>query len=664
MSRGIELCNVRYEGNDELTIYITVFVPNNQRNYFFNKIEQYLEEDTKKGNPKNKALIEGIEDIRKTIVESFWIDDKELIPSEYTKEWCEVWIRKYTDAEEKFTQILEKMEIKCKKDSLSFPERIIKLIYVSRQDLNDLIRYSDAITEYRKAKITNDLPSETADFLLTLSPAEQSEWVDDFVSQRLSIENESNISICLLDTGVNNGHPLIAPLLSDNDRQAVVLDWGVDDHGNHGTRMSGLLGYGDLQKHLESKDSVIIKHCIESVKILPPDDDNDEELWGYITQQAINKAEIENANRKRIVCMAVSGTYKGYKTPFGSELNKGYPTSWSATIDQITSGANDDERKLMIVAAGNSADYDNDAIYPDLNLKNLVHDPGQSWNALTVGATTNLQNITDLTLSSYEPMAKDGELSPFTTTSMNWDNKWPNKPDVVFEGGNLAVIKNNGFVDIVECNDLSLISTHYKPLVSSLSHFTATSAATAQAANFAACLQAEYPDYWPETIRALMVHSARWSDGVKSQIINKDGKKELRKILRSCGYGQPNLEQALYCAQNSLTLIAEQKIQPFEKIGNEPKTKDMHLYELPWPKKILEDLGEVIVEMQITLSYFIEPSPGGVGWKDQYTYASHGLRFDLNAPEEDKANFRKRINSIVREEANKVYDRYSTQTTG
>ena len=89
-----------------------------------------------------------------------------------------------------------------------------------------------------------------------------------------------------------------------------------------------------------------------------------------------------------------------------------------------------------------------------------MHDPAQSWNALTVGAITSLQEITDPTLNSYNPMANKDQLSPFTTTSIAWDNKWPAKPDVVFEGGNLA-IDGSGFV--TECNDLSLISTFYKP---------------------------------------------------------------------------------------------------------------------------------------------------------------------------------------------------------
>ena len=642
LSKGIRLCNVRQEESQtsddkkEITSYITTFVPNEQKQVFFDKIEEYLTEETKGGNPKNKRLIEGIEELRKALeVESFWTDEKELIPDDHTQEWCEIWLRdedEDEDAERKFNGVLDKLEIKSKPGSIKFPERIVKLILASGQNLSDLTKHSDNIAEYRKAK-------STADFLLSETPAEQSEWVEN-LNERITIDNTSNVAICLLDTGVNNGHPLITPILSNNDRQAVKPKWGVEDHNKHGTLMSGILGYGNLQEHLESSDKVTIKHCLESVKILPPNDRNPVDIWGDITKQGISKAEIQGGKRKRIICMPVAA---------GDTRDRGRPSSWSAAIDQVTSGAEDGERRLMIVAAGNS-DMDNWCNYPDANLTDSVHDPAQSWNALAVGAITNLQNITDPSLKSYAPLAKAGELSPFTTTSITWDDKWPFKPDVVFEGGNLGM-DNSNFP--TECDDLSLVSTFYEPTENLLCSFNMTSAAAAQAANFAARIQSEYPDYWPETTRALMVHSARWPDAVKSQITNNKNKNktkaELKRILQSCGYGKPNLEQALHCARNSLTLIIEEEIQPFEKDVNSYKTKDMHLYDFPWPKDILEGLGEAEVEMRITLSYFVEPGPGEIGWKDRYRYASHALRFDLNSPTEDKATFMKRINKNSRE---------------
>lgn len=54
--------------------------------------------------------------------------------------------------------------------------------------------------------------------------------------------------------------------------------------------------------------------------------------------------------------------------------------------------------------------------------------------------------------------------------------------------------------------------------------------------------------------------------------------------------------------------------------------------------------------LHVTLSYFIEPGPEQIGWKDKYRYASHGLRFDVNKPGESRDEFEKRINVSVRDE--------------
>jgi len=77
----------------------------------------------------------------------------------------------------------------------------------------------------------------------------------------------------------------------------------------------------------------------------------------------------------------------------------------------------------------------------------------------------------------------------------------------------------------------------------------------------------------------------------------------------------------------------------------------MHLHDLPWPREELLNLPfDTDVEMRITLSYFIEPGAGEIGWKDRYRYPSHGLRFHLNSPEESKKDFINRINKATRDE--------------
>ena len=85
---------------------------------------------------------------------------------------------------------------------------------------------------------------------------------------------------------------------------------------------------------------------------------------------------------------------------------------------------------------------------------------------------------------------------------------------------------------------------------------------------------------------------------------------------------------------NSVNMIIQDELQPFTKKENVYKMNEMNIHALPWPKNILEALGSTEAELKVTLSYFIEPGPGEIGWKDKYRYQSCGLRFDvINADE-------------------------------
>ncbi len=373
---------------------------------------------------------------------------------------------------------------------------------------------------------------------------------------------------------------MIEPVLNSEDCQSVDAEWGNHDHDKHGTLMAGISAYGNLQEILSHNEIIRLRHFLESVKILPPTGNTEPELWGYVTAQGVYRAEIKSPDNKRIICMATTSE---------DSRDEGRPSSWSAELDQICSGAEDDTQRLFIISAGNVA-MQNWENYLNVSLTDSIHDPAQSWNALTVGAYTQLNQITDPSLSEYKPMAPYNGLSPFSTHSSTWNDKWPIKPEIVMEGGNLAK-DASGF--ITECDDLSILSTFYDPQQAHFYPFGMTSAATARAAWFAAQIQTEYPEYWAETIRGLMIHSAEWTDTMKTQFPTREGRKNsYRQLLKNCGYGVPNLERALYCASNSLTLVAQSGLQPFYKddAGGRPKTKDMHMYELPWPKDVLQSL--------------------------------------------------------------------------
>lgn len=632
---GIRLLNVRRQGEQGAEQSLaTVYIPNDKRSYFLNKIKNYAEEDNpRSGKPKNANLVDRISDIHLSILESFWQDDLSDIPGDDAQP-VEVWLSSDQDnIVTKFNDLLSESKIPKTSGTLKFPERSVEVIIANRNNLHKLIEDSDDIAEFRTV-------SPVASFFIEMKNEEQIAWVN-YILEHTKTNETSDIAICILDSGVNNGHLLIRPILHDSDLHTVDVNWGVEDVEGHGTLMAGTAAYGDLLGILNNTGSINDVHRLESAKIVPPpSESNPRELWGYIMSQGLSRAEIQAPERKRITCMAITST---------DDRKRGRPSSWSAMVDSLTSGYLDEKRRLMIISAGNVNDPDDWRNYYTSNLTNEVHDPAQSWNALAVGAYTTKVQIVDLTLGNYVPLAPLGGLSPYSTTSTTWPlRKWPIKPDIVLEGGNVASGPNG---TLFQADEMQLLSTYHDPQTAQFAPFNATSAAAALAAWMAATIQTKYPEAWPETVRALLIHSAEWTDQLKKQFIPAaPSKADYARLLRICGYGVPNLDEALYNASNSLTLISQAEIQPYDKRDNRPVTREMHLYRLPWPSSVLSSLGEIMVNMRVTLSYFIEPGPGEIGWNSRYRYASYGLRFEVNSPSESETEFIQRINVQARED--------------
>ncbi len=644
MRQNIRLLNVRTEKNEQgsSVCKATVYIPEGKQSKFLKKINDYALEDTKSGKPKNKDLVNSIEDVELAIIESLWTDKKELIPNQ-TPRWCEVWLRIEEDNDydtqiANFHQLIQDKNIGYKGKALHFPERAVFLINANNDILKELINSSDQLAEFR-------LGQEATGFWSEESNVGQTEWVENLLS-RLEIE-DSNVKVCVLDSGVNNGHQLISPILEDNDCLTLSPDWGTDDvsqiagSNGHGTMMCGIVGYGDLQEALESNEQIVLTHKLCSVKILPRTGENEPENWGDYTEQAVYRAETQNSNHNLLFCMAVTSK---------DGVDRGKPSAWSGMIDAIAFGESD-KKRLFIISGGNIRNDDTWKEYPDANKLESIQNPAQSWNALSIGAYTEKIFVDD-DVEDYYPIASAKEISPYNSSSYNWQNKWPIKPEVVFEGGNILRKDNNGeFEDFWQHQDLEILTTSKNVQLKQFETFNATSSASAKASWLAAKVAQKYPSLWAESIRGVIVHSASWTDELISQFnIDLGRKKSVLELLRICGYGVPNIDKALNSYENGLTLIAQETIQPFIKENSKYQTNDMHLFDFPWPKEELLALGDTPVKLKITLSYFIEPGPGRIGWKDKYRYQSFGLRFDVNKEGETEDEFKQRINKAVRDE--------------
>ena len=194
---------------------------------------------------------------------------------------------------------------------------------------------------------------------------------------------------------------------------------------------------------------------------------------------------------------------------------------------------------------------------------------------------------------------------------------------MVADGGNVAASPDRTGVDTPP--NLALLTTRLQR--SGEGFFTTTrdtSAAAAQVAAIAADIHAAYRGFRPETVRALIVHSARWTEAMRNRVYAESNKTRLVSLLRRYGMGVPDPARALRSAADALTLIAEARIHPYEReVGSAGKVREMNLHRLPWPIQELESLGEAMVRLRVTLSYFIEPNPSSRGWTGRYVYPSH-----------------------------------------
>ncbi|HTT82626.1 MAG TPA: S8 family peptidase [Rhizomicrobium sp.] len=626
---------------------IALYVPKRSRPVLEEIIDDYLHgELTDAGNPPNKTKVESIEAIRIARLETFWTDDPAALPEgAQARIWWALWCHK--DREAEIEDICARLRVRAAAEDrrLYFPEVTVVPVLATRATVELMLFATGAIAELRRA-------SDNPVFFVDEVRGEQQEWVED-LAERVVWPGRDAPAVCLLDTGVNRAHALIEPALATDDLHALHEDWGTDDHHDmgHGTSMAGMALHGDLAAALADQSERTLRHRLESVKVLPPDGfgRSEPKSYGVLTQAAIVMPEIEAPDRARVYCMAVTN----------QNVSGSTASAWSAAIDQAAAGRmiadeqeedgeGEDElgdasgpKRLIVLSAGNiPSEIDFARVQPQDNYP--IEDPAQAWNALTVGGYTDLIDVRDQGYERWTPAAGAGELSPHSRTSVTWSQGIaPIKPELVMEAGNRAV--NPRRTEILTLTSLSLLScgkdADGEPLVA----FDATSAAAAQAAKMAAELRAAHPDYWPETIRAMMIHSAEWTEPMLQSLTETNSKRARYELVRRFGYGVPQFDRAAASATNHLALLVQNEIQPF-KVDGSRKFNNCHYYALPIPRRMIEELENEPLEMKITLSYFVEPNPGLAANVSPQRYQSHGLRFDHQRRNESVARFKQRVN--------------------
>jgi hypothetical protein len=442
---------------------------------------------------------------------------------------------------------------------------------------------------------------------------------DGFQIPEVEVPDNDLTTVALLDTGVAEQHPLIEPALLAPGVSAVVGEESAEDSAGHGTRMAGLALYNNLAFSLTQGGAVSPRCRLQNVRLLVGQGGPGPQPMLERTEDGVLEAE-RIAVPRRVFNLALGAETEA---PGGS-------TPWSIAVDKLAFGAG--TGRLFCVAAGN-VPFEGPPVpadYFEANLSAGLTSPAEAMNAITIGAITDLTTI-DPPAGGRSPLAAAGQLSPCSRCDVG--GRRPMKPDVVFEGGNFSADTVSSRSD----KAMQLLTTSREHAIGPwLTTAAKTSAATAQAAGFTAEIWQANPDRRSQTIRGLLVHSARWTPAMETQFPDK------RDRVRAVGYGEPAAEAARWSDYGRPTVIFEGQIHPLRRLRN---GREMHFHDLPLPDEALAEIDDGEVELSVTLSYFAEPNETrGV------RYACAGLRWRMQRPLESPDAFRKRINRLERAE--------------
>jgi len=398
-------------------------------------------------------------------------------------------------------------------------------------------------------------------------------------------------TVGIIDTGINTIKPF-QDLVSD---KLINMTGEVDsDYSGHGTLVAGLVIFGtDLPASV--KDIYKAKCKVLPIKVLHHGSD------GINFPQLLDSIKLANQERGvRIFNMSlVFGLTKNYNETFSDfafELDK---LSYEKDLLIFISVGNFDSLSLQELL---TTDYHKDHDYPEffysLNSNSPVHScsntnicvPSESLNNISIGALAgNIENgdNSDITPFNIYPAYYtrkfhydyDQDINN-TKFGRNQKNKYLNKPDLVFDGGDL--LNDNSGIEVLT-NSVNF----YK-------RTSGTSLATPLIASLAAEIEHAYPSLKTQSIKALLINSASFTKANKLPHF-KNNKSLLHKLI---GFGVPNRNHIIGSENNSITLIVEDEV----------KTSEMLSIPIYLPEYLKKSTNKLI--FNITLAYSFFPDKG------------------------------------------------------
>ena len=364
--------------------------------------------------------------------------------------------------------------------------------------------------------------------------------------------------IVVVDSGVMQGHPLLAPVVGDA-QSFVTGDDRAEDvdeiSGGHGTAVAGIAVYGDIGAAIQS-GRFVPDAAVFSGRVLTPTFEYDPEQLLERQLEDVVTYFLSNYPNVRIVNISLGN--------LDALFDGGRQSLLAAAIDELAYRFQEQDI-LFTVSTGNFSYPDGeDAIngYPSYLQSDDARliEPATSAIALTVGGVAYGSGSDPQVLRRdgvERPIAQTrGWPSPFTRVGPGVDGAI--KPDVVDFGGDGRFERGQSIARSPQHAGVPTTSKLFAPPDGSLFRTVAgTSFSAPRVANLAARLYREFPDATSNLVRALIAASARVPDDRPAELAGTAHAPNVRRVY---GYGMPDYDRARFSSDHEVLLLADEEI--------------------------------------------------------------------------------------------------------
>jgi len=383
--------------------------------------------------------------------------------------------------------------------------------------------------------------------------------------------------IGILDSGINNGHPLLTTLVVD--RLSAPASLGINDVFGHGTRVSGVAAFGDVRACLENGT------FDPQVKLLSGKVVNDS---GNFDERRLVPSQMDEIIRALHArgCRIFNLSLGDQKARYGG----GKVGMWTAILDELARELD----ILIVVAAGNYQHQPSNGNPEDhllgyprylLTPESRLFEPAVGANVLAVGAVAHAAALNAQVAHnvSIRPIADVGEPAPFTRCGPGVQEAL--KPDLCDDGGN--VLYDGMLQGLTQRAESEILTTHPRYLERLFTTALGTSYAAPLVAHKAALVLRAMPNASANLLRALLVSSAKPPDPAVRRL-NGLGATAVPNL---CGYGIAQVVGASTSDRNRVVLYAD------AEIGMDR----FFVYEVPVPAEFNQTKGSR--EIKVTLAF-------------------------------------------------------------